>query len=84
MKPTLIHLPQTDIDALDRRAGSDGVSRSQIVRDAVAAYLDADSAAELDDRVRLAYERYPLETPDEWGDMESFLAAVRAEKARRR
>ena len=82
MKPTLIHLPEDDIQQLDKRANADGISRSQVVRDAVASYLDMDAAAELDERVRKAYEEFPLDTPDDWGDMETFLVAVRAEKAK--
>lgn len=82
MKPTLIHLAEKDIEQLDKRANDEGISRSQVVRDAVASYLASDAAAELDELVSKAYEEFPLGTPDEWGDMETFLAAVRAEKAK--
>jgi metal-responsive CopG/Arc/MetJ family transcriptional regulator len=82
MKPTLVHLPPELIESLDTRAAAEGVSRSQLIRDAVGAFLEVDAAARLADQVRQAYERQPLDTPDEWGDLESFLAAVRAEKVR--
>lgn len=84
MKPTMIHLPAELIAQLDRRAIHDEVSRSQVVRDAIVAYIEVDSAAELDDRVRRAYATHPLDTPDAWGDMESFLTAVRSEKSKHR
>ena len=83
MKPTLIHLSENLVDQLDKRAVTDAVSRSQVVRNAIAEYLNDDAARELDERVRRAYDEQPLNTPDEWGDMESFLAALRAEKAKR-
>jgi len=80
MKPTMVHLSEEMIESLDKRASIDSVSRSQVIRDAVAGHLQADRAAELADQVRSAYEAQPLDTPDEWGDLQSFLAAIRAEK----
>ena len=78
MKPTLVHLPESMIERLDEKAVRRDRSRSQVVRDAIARYLADD--AELDRAVRVAYEREPLDTPDEWGDLESFLTAGRQER----
>ena len=80
MKPTLIHINDEMIADLDQKATTDRVSRSQVIRDAVAAYLETDTAERLAEKVRLAYDAQPLSTPDEWGNMESFLSAVRAER----
>ncbi len=80
MRPTLVHLPPELIEQLDKRATREGASRSQVIRDAVSEYLGADS--NLAERVAAAYEAYPLGTSDEWGDLESFLDAVRTARAR--
>ena len=82
MTPTLIHLPQPMLDLLDRRAARDETSRSQVVRDAIAAHLRAESEEMLDERVRRAYAEHPLTTVDEWGDVASFLDEVRAQRDR--
>lgn len=80
MRPTLVHLPPELIEQLDQRAAREGASRSQVIRDAVSEYLEADS--NLAEQVAAGYQAYPLGTPDEWGDLESFLKAVRSERAR--
>lgn len=80
MKPTLIHLPPDLISRLDARAERDNVSRSQLVRDAIADLLSSEPNADLEARTRAAYERHPLSEPDEWGDLESFLDAVRSSR----
>lgn len=80
MQPTLIHLPPPTVEMLDRRASATGVSRAQVVRDAIAAYLQSDADQDLSDRVREAYTAQPLDAPDEWGDLDTFLASVRQQR----
>ena len=46
-----------------------------VIDAALAALVAAHRRAEID-RSYEAYDRIPLNTPDEWGDMESFLDAV--------
>ncbi|MCZ7527768.1 MAG: DUF2191 domain-containing protein [Acidimicrobiia bacterium] len=42
---------------------------------ALGALVAAHRAAEVDDAYR-AYDRHPLDEPDEWGDLASFRAAA--------
>lgn len=83
LKPTMVQLPAELVELLDVYAQAAGVSRSQVVRDAIAAYLDAGAAGEarLADRYAEAYERYPLDTPDEWGDLDSWLRGLEDARA---
>ncbi len=76
MKPTLVHLPPAMIEELDRRRERSGVSRSQMIRDAVTAYVRVDDGG-LARRYRTAYEEIPLAHPDEWGDLDAWLDEVR-------
>ena len=46
-----------------------------VIDAALSALVAAHRKAEID-RSYEAYDRIPLNTPDEWGDMESFLDAV--------
>ena len=39
--------------------------------------LAAARTAEIDTAYLVAYREHPLDEPDEWGDLESFRAAVR-------
>ncbi len=57
---------------LDRRAARQQVSRSQVVRQAVAAYLAADLEDDIAESYRQGYEDIPAGTPDVWGDIEAF------------
>ncbi len=60
----MVQLNRAMLDLLDARAARDGVSRSQLIRDAVQAYLDADMAAAALQRVVDGYARTP-ETDEE-------------------
>ena len=76
MKPTLVHLPPAMIEELDRRRERSGVSRSQMIRDAVSAYVrDADGS--LAEQYRMAYAEMPLDHSDEWGNLDAWLDEVR-------
>ncbi len=60
----MVQLNRSLLDLLDARAARDGVSRSQLIRDAVQAYLDADMEAAALQRVVDGYARTP-ETDEE-------------------
>jgi len=65
-RQTLVQLSDDLLDRLDTFSARQGRSRSAVVRDAVAQYLDADREAEID---RLIVEGYTREPPsDIWGD----------------
>jgi metal-responsive CopG/Arc/MetJ family transcriptional regulator len=65
-RQTLVQLSDDLLDRLDAFSARQGRSRSAVVRDAVAQYLDADREAEID---RLIVEGYTREPPrDVWGD----------------
>lgn len=55
----MVQLNRALLDLLDARAARDGVSRSQLIRDAVQAYLDADMEAAALQRVVDGYARTP-------------------------
>jgi hypothetical protein len=73
-----------DADLLDRaRLAHGGTTDAALFDSAMRAFLAARRAAEID----ASYERYvsmPMETADEWGDLEAFrrsLAELRADSA---
>jgi post-segregation antitoxin (ccd killing protein) len=59
-----------------RRARS-GLSDSALVDEALGALLSRERAVEID-AAYAAYERYPLDARDEWGDLDSFRQAAGA------
>jgi predicted DNA-binding protein len=65
-RQTLVQLSDELIDRLDRYRERDGRSRSEVVREAVERYLDADREAEIDRLIAESYSRRPQETV--WGD----------------
>ena len=80
----MVQLPEELIALLDARAEADGVSRSRVVRDAVAAYLEHEAGARIASRYEEAYRLQPLDTPDEWGDVAGWhrgLERARADQA---
>jgi metal-responsive CopG/Arc/MetJ family transcriptional regulator len=76
VRPTLVQLPPELIDRLDRRAVRERVSRSQVVREAVNAYLRTDAEDEVAESYRKGYDAIPYGTPDEWGDVDAFHAEL--------
>lgn len=80
---TLVQLNEALLAALDQRAAHRGVSRSQVIREAVEAHLAEDNDAEISRQIVAGYERVPQATPDEWGDP-SELAAAAANDLHRR
>ncbi len=55
----MVQLNRALLDLLDARAARDGVSRSQLIRDAVESYLDGDAEATALRRVVEGYARTP-------------------------
>ncbi len=80
---TLVQLNDTLLAALDQRAGKRGVSRSQLIREAIEAYLAEDYDAEITRQIIAGYERIPQAMPDEWGDPAAFTGAVARDLHRR-
>lgn len=76
MRPTMVQLPENLIEELDGRARREGVSRSQVIRDAVATYLD-DGAEERAALTAAAYEKQPFGESDAWGDVSAWFDALR-------
>lgn len=63
---TLVQLNEALLAALDQRAAHRGVSRSQVIREAVEAHLAEDHDAEISRQIVAGYERVPQANPDEW------------------
>lgn len=68
---TLVQLSDELLSALDARVAREGRSRSDMIREALAGYLAADRAAEIDRSIVDAYTRQPQE------DLIGFEAAGR-------
>lgn len=82
---TMVQLTEELIDLLDRRAARDGVSRSQVVRDAVEAYLASDRESRVDEQIVEGYRRMPQGGEfdvDEWGDLGAMVTGLAAESLR--
>lgn len=82
---TMVQLTVELVDLLDRRAARDGVSRSQVIRDAVETFLATDHEAEIDRRIVAAYTRMPQGGEfdvDDWGDLGHAVTALAAEGSR--
>ena len=60
------------------RAARAGTTDAELVDEALAALLERDRAAEIDDAYRAAYRAHPIDEPDEWGDLASFRDAAGA------
>ncbi len=83
---TMVQLTTGLVDLLDRRAHRDGVSRSQVIRDAVEAFLAEDREAEIDRRIIEGYTHMPQGGEfdvDEWGDLGQIATTLAAESFRR-
>jgi hypothetical protein len=67
-----------DADLLaDARRVRSGVTDAVLIDAALGALLDRHRAAEVDASYA-AYDRHPLDEPDEWGDLASFRQAASA------
>jgi len=74
MRQTLVQLTDELVEALDRRAHREGVSRSRVVRDVLGAAL---LTAEAHDRAMVEGYRSAPQTDgaDAWGDLEAWTEA---------
>lgn len=82
---TMVQLNVDLLELLDRRAAREGLSRSQLIRSAIEAFVAGDREAELDRQIVEGYERAPqVETwdRDEWGDLGGAVASLTAETLR--
>jgi metal-responsive CopG/Arc/MetJ family transcriptional regulator len=77
-QPTLVQLSDELLASLDERAGQAGISRSELIRRAIEAYMAGDRSAEIDAAIVAGYERFPPDPPDRWADA-AALEAIRAE-----
>lgn len=66
---TLVQLSDDLVEALDRRALHDSVSRSHLIRSAIEAFLADDLDAAVGRRIIDGYQRMPQGEVDEWGAM---------------
>lgn len=74
MRQTLVQLTDELVQALDRRAQREGVSRSKVVRDLLGAALS--SGAEHDRALIEGYRRAPQSNgADAWGDLDAWTEA---------
>ncbi|HUF99791.1 MAG TPA: CopG family transcriptional regulator [Ilumatobacter sp.] len=79
LKSVMLQLDVDQIEQLDRQASASGVSRSHLVRQAVAALLHPPSDQSVADRYAQAYPDQSLGT-DEWGDLDAWHAAAAASR----
>jgi metal-responsive CopG/Arc/MetJ family transcriptional regulator len=78
MKPTMIQIPPSLLSRLDERMVAEQRSRSDLIREAIAAFLDDAIDGDLERRYRRAYAEGA--DVDAWGDVQGWhdaLAAVR-------
>lgn len=83
---TMVQLNEQLLGLLDRRAVRAGVSRSQLIREAIEAYLAADHEATVDQRIVDGYARMPQSgeyDADEWGDVGQLVNSLTAVQQRR-
>jgi hypothetical protein len=81
----MVQLNDRLLELLDRRATRQGVSRSQVIREAVEAYLSADVEGNIDRQIVEGYIRMPQGgeyDQDEWGDLGRMVDALSIETFR--
>lgn len=80
---TLVQLNETLLAALDQRAARRGISRSQLIREAVEAHLAGDHEAEISRRIIEGYAAIPQAAPDARGHVAAMTATAAREAHRR-
>lgn len=81
----MVQLNEELVAQLDRRAVRTGVSRSQLIREAIEAFLTADRTAVIDRQIVEGYSRKPQGgefDADEWGEVGGLLTALTADQQR--
>jgi predicted transcriptional regulator len=79
----MVQLSGDLVEALDRHAARAGVSRSQVIRDAVEAFLASDRAATIDRQIVGGYIKTPQGGEfdvDEWGDLSAMMPTLTADQ----
>ncbi|MGH8898164.1 MAG: ribbon-helix-helix protein, CopG family [Egibacteraceae bacterium] len=82
----MVQLTDELLDLLDRRAAQEGVSRSQLIREAIQAFLAEDHEREINRQIVEGYTRMPQGGEydvDEWGDLGKAVTALTVETLRR-
>ncbi len=74
MKPTLVHLEPEQLARLDGLGEALKSSRSALIRKAINDMLERTGRTATDAG---AYDRVPLDAPDEWGNLTDWLTAAR-------
>ncbi len=69
---TMVQLSDELLELLDAEAARLGVSRSALVREAVATYLAKSREASLVKKIVDGYKRIPPVSPDAWGDLDNL------------
>ena len=77
-KQTLVQLSDELLAALDERAARHGISRSELIRTAIEAYIASDQDAVIDAAIVDGYTRIPPEKDDPWADA-ATIESIRAE-----
>ncbi len=80
---TMVQLTENLVERLDDRAARTGVSRSQLVREAVEEFLTADRKELIDQQIVDGYTRMPQVDEydtDEWADFDKQLTALTAKQ----
>jgi predicted transcriptional regulator len=82
---TIVQLNEELLALLDERAARAGVSRSQLIREAIEAFLAADRAAAIDRAIVEGYRRMPQGGEydvDEWGDLAALATTLTVDQMR--
>lgn len=75
----MVQLTDDLVELLDQRATEEGVSRSQVIREAIEAFFRADRSAAIDREIVAGYTRQPQEgeyDADEWGNLATLMSAL--------
>jgi metal-responsive CopG/Arc/MetJ family transcriptional regulator len=75
---TLVQLNDELVAILDERAGTEGISRSELIRRAIQSYLAEDAQAAIDAAIVASYVAEPPEEPDA-ATLERAIASIEAE-----
>lgn len=81
----MVQLTDDMVAMLDQRAAQEGVSRSQVIREAIVAFFESGRSAAIDRQIVESYNRMPqggAYDADEWGDMAVLMTALTADQAR--
>ncbi len=80
---TMVQLTDDLVAALDEEADRRSVSRSALIREAIAEFLDGQRRSRAVEAYVHGYRRLPPQTPDEWGDLEAANDRAGRETAQR-